>query len=89
MSVEHVCGEAKSSRGAGARRDTHLNAGEVESTGSGWFLRSVFYTIRRWYRAGLALLRFVVLFVGEVECLMGPYMLFEALMGVYDEGGLL
>ena len=39
----------------GPGRYTHLNVGEVESTASGWFLCSTFHTIRRWYRAGLAL----------------------------------
>ena len=56
----------------GPGRDTHLNAGEVESTASGWFLCSAFHTIRRWYQAGLALPRLVFFFAGEVECQMGP-----------------
>ena len=61
----------------GPGRYTHLNAGEVESTASGWFLCSAFHTIRRWYRAGLALPRLVFFFAGEVECQMGPDMLLE------------
>ena len=59
----------------GPGRYTHLNAGEVESTASGWFLCSAFHTIRRWYRAGLALPCLVFFFAGEVECQMGPDML--------------
>ena len=61
----------------GPGRYTHLNAGEVESTASGWFLCSAFHTIRRWYRAGLALPRLVFFFAGEVECQLGPDMLIE------------
>ena len=55
----------------GAGRDTHLNAGEVESTASGWFLCSAFHMIRRWYRAGLALPCLVFFFAGVLECQMG------------------
>ena len=61
----------------GPGRDTHLNVGDVESTASGWFLCSAFHTIRRWYWAGLALPCLVFFFAGEVECQMGPDMLFE------------
>ena len=75
-SVEHVRGEAKSSRCVGARWNTHLNAGEVESAASGWFLCST-STRFRLSRSELSLPRLVFFLAGVVECQMGPVMLFE------------
>ena len=61
---------------SGPGRNTHLNAGEVESTASGWVLCSALHTIRR---TGLDWLFLVSssFFAGEVECQMGPDILCE------------
>ena len=56
--------------------NTHLNAGEVESAASGWFLCDT-STRFRLSRSELSLPRLVFFLAGVVECQMGPVMLFE------------
>ena len=60
----------------GPGQDSHLRAGVVESTASGWFLCSISTRVRS-SRSGLALPRLVFFLAGVVECQMGPGMLFE------------
>ena len=58
----------------GPGRDSHLRAGVVESTASGWFLCSISTRVHS-SRSGLALSRLVFFLAGVVECQMGPVML--------------